>query len=238
MSERFFLESIPAPGESALLEGNEAHHLAHVVRAKPGMSIELFDGQGRECSAIILAVRKQNVELEITSRRQIDRELACKLTLAVALPKGDRQRWLIEKATELGVAQIIPLAAERSVAEATDGALERMRRYVIEASKQCGRNRLMHLTEPLSAAELLQTEEHHDLRLVAHPHFETSAPARAAWEFSTATSVVAAIGPEGGFTPGELDLFQTAQWRRLSLGPRILRVETAALAIAALVGCA
>src|SRR5205823_14535109 len=93
-------------------------------------------------------------ELSIIERREVSRELSFSLTLAVALPKGERQKWLIEKATELGVTRIVPLVTERGVAQPVESALDRLRRGVIEASKQCGRNRLMEIAQSKTASVL------------------------------------------------------------------------------------
>src|SRR5262245_53662296 len=144
MSERFFIAA-PITDEQAILDGPEAHHLAHVMRAQAGQTVTLFDGSGYEFVAEIKAISKREVQLTIVERREANRESPVKLTLAVALPKGERQRWLIEKAVELGVTGLIPVQTERGVAQPSETALERLRRGVIEASKQCGRNRLMEI---------------------------------------------------------------------------------------------
>src|SRR5262245_22015661 len=228
MSERFFVDS-PIRGEQAVLTGDEARHLAAVMRAKIGDEVILFDGSGAEFSARITALRKQAVELTIAERREISRELPMSLTLAVALPKGERQKWLVEKATELGVTRIVPLISERGVAQPTESALDRLRRAVIEASKQCGRNRLMEITAPAAAADYFSTASNTALRLIADPSGE---PLAAAGHLNH-SMIHAAIGPEGGFAPGELAAATSSGWQSVSLGPRILRVETAAVAIAA-----
>src|SRR5688500_2920803 len=132
MSERFFSNQ-PISGDRAELTGDEARHLTSVMRAKIGDEVVLFDGSGEEFSATVTTIRKNAVELAIAERREISRELPFSLTLAVALPKGDRQKWLVEKATELGVTRIVPLSTERGVAQPVDSALDRLRRSVIEA---------------------------------------------------------------------------------------------------------
>ena len=144
MSDRFF-SAAPITGDDAVLSGPEAHHLAHVMRAQVGEIVTLFDDSGQEFSARVRTIGKRDIELEVVERRDVNRESPVRLTLAVALPKGDRQRWLVEKAVELGVAELVPLETQRGVAQPSDAALERLRRSVIEASKQCGRNRLMEI---------------------------------------------------------------------------------------------
>jgi 16S rRNA (uracil1498-N3)-methyltransferase len=151
------------------------------------------------------------------------------LTLAVALPKGERQKWLVEKLTELGVARLVPLVADRGVAEATPAALERLRRGVIEACKQCGRSLLMEIGEP-ATLEDLAARHAECLRLVAHPDGGAVADAVAD---AGRQPICAAVGPEGGFTDDEIARAAGLGFHRVSLGPLILRVETAAIALAA-----
>lgn len=228
MSQRFFVETPIGDAAIARLIDAEAQHLAKVMRAKPGDEIVAFDGSGWEFVARIASLGKSWVELEIIERRQVDRELHHPLTLAVALPKGDRQKVLVEKLVELGVTRLIPLETEHGVAEATPSALIRLRRQVIEASKQCGRNRLMEIAEPLSLARLIDATRSDEERILAHP--SGSALPGLAPQGST----TAAVGPEGGFTDDEVAQAVAAGWKIASLGPRILRIETAAIALAAL----
>ncbi|HJN66231.1 MAG TPA: RsmE family RNA methyltransferase, partial [Pirellulales bacterium] len=133
MLHRFFSESPIAEG-SVQIAGAEAHHLLHVLRLGVGDEVMLFDGRGDEFRASIANVSRQEVECIVEERIAADRELAFDLTLGVALPKGDRQRWLVEKAVELGVTQIIPLRCDRSVVRGSDRPSERLQRAVIEAS--------------------------------------------------------------------------------------------------------
>src|SRR5436190_5899651 len=149
MSERFYSPH-PITAGCMMLDGPEAHHLLHVMRASVGDEVTLFDDSGAEFKATIETLRRTDAELRIIERREIDRELPFPLAVGVALPKGDRQKWLVEKLTELGVTTLVPLVTERSVAQPAASALERLRRAVIEAAKQCGRNRLMRITEPQS----------------------------------------------------------------------------------------
>src|SRR4029079_7838137 len=168
MSERFFI-SPPIAGERAVLTGDEARHLSAVMRAAVGDEVTLFDGSGAEFVARIAAIRKAAVELSIVARHEISRELPFAMTLAVALPKGERQKWLIEKATELGVTRLVPLITERGVAQPVESALDRLRRAVIEASKQCGRNLLMEIAAPQRVTDFFRNSSLVNYRLLAHP---------------------------------------------------------------------
>jgi 16S rRNA (uracil1498-N3)-methyltransferase len=226
MSHRCF-SAAPVSGDRATLDGSEAHHLLHVLRAAPGMPATLFDGSGCEFDAEVTACGRSTVELAVLARREVDRELGFSLTLGVPLPKGDRQRWIVEKAVELGVTRLVPLRTERTVA-AGDKAGDKLDRYVIEASKQCGRNRLMEIAEPQAWGEWLAAPRD-TRRLIADP----TGDAIQAVDLSQGRSTFAAVGPEGGLTASELATARAAEWEIVSLGPRILRIETAAVALAA-----
>jgi 16S rRNA (uracil1498-N3)-methyltransferase len=233
MSDRFFVEP-PLSGHAVSLRGSEAHHLIHVMRARPGDGVTLFDGTGVEFTAQIERVGRTRVDLAVLSSRAVDRELPLELSLIVALPKGDRRKWLVEKAVELGVGRIIPLKTARSVAQPGPKTLERLRRVVIEASKQCGRNRLMGIASPRRWNEFLTKRRQMSLRVLAHPHGRDqradTIPTAAA-----AGPVSVAVGPEGGFTDEEVSSAVAAGWQRVDLGPRTLRVETAAIFVTAIV---
>ena len=238
MSNRFFIET-PITADSATLSGSEAHHLLHVMRAKPGDQVTLFDGTGSEFTATVARLGRSEVELTVDARHEISRELPTPLTLAVALPKGDRQKWLIEKATELGVTRLIPLITERGVAQPVDKAIERLKRSVIEASKQCGRNVLMQIDSPQRFADLaIRDPEQNLLRVIAHPGGMPLSGIKQIQVHATNPSagLLAAIGPEGGFTDEEITLSEAHHWHKVSLGPTILRIETAALTLAAWAG--
>ena len=155
------------------------------------------------------------------------------LVVGVSLPKGDRQKWLVEKLTELGVTTLVPLVTERGVAQPTASALDRLRRSVIEAAKQCGRNRLMKIAEPQAWTEYLSQHPsgNQSRRLVAH----FGGLPLSSIDFTQAIETHLAIGPEGGFTDDEIAAATAAGWQIVDLGPRILRVETAAIALAAVV---
>src|SRR4051795_12399718 len=125
MSERFF-SPYPISGGGMMLDGPEAHHLLHVMRAAVGDEVTLFDGSGAEFRATVQTLRRTDAELRIIERREVDRELPFELMVGVALPKGDRQKWLVEKLTELGVTALVPLITERCVAPPPTTVLDRL----------------------------------------------------------------------------------------------------------------
>ena len=171
MSDRYFVDEPISPGR-VVLAGPEAHHLIHVMRAAPGMRVVLFDGSGAEFPAVVHQVGRNEVELSVVSREEVNRELPVEVTLGVALPKGDRQKWLVEKAVELGVTRIVPLRTQRGVAQPVEQALVRLRRSVVEASKQCGRNRLLQIDQPQGWSDFVADAADVPCRLLAHPQPE------------------------------------------------------------------
>jgi 16S rRNA (uracil1498-N3)-methyltransferase len=233
MSQRFFSER-PIHGGEVTIGGPEAHHLLHVLRASVGQPVTLLDGTGREFQARIVQCGRREVRLQVESTATVSREPSLAIHLAAALPKGERQRWLVEKAVELGVTVLTPLGTERGVAQPNSAALERLRRTVVEATKQCGRTRLMQVAEPvdvldhLAAPSSAQSDE--TLAICAHPGGQNELPPAG----PSVRTVQLVVGPEGGFTDAEVAAARRHGWRVVQLGPRILRVETAAIALAAL----
>lgn len=229
MAERFYTPDALSPGECRL-EGPEAHHLVAVRRFAPGDRITVFNGDGNEYAAEIARVGKKSVVVNVLSAARVDRELPFPLVIASAVPKGDRADYLIEKLTELGVSRFVPLVATRSVVIPKESVVTKFGRAVIEASKQCGRNRLMTIDSPLDWSAFLARVGFPTERILLHPSASESR-----WSTSAATGIVAAIGPEGGFTDDEIAAAVGVGWRVVSLGPRVLRVETAATVVASLI---
>ena len=229
MSERFFTTMPPVGGRTSL-EGDEARHLTRVLRAKVGDTVSLFDGKGHEWPARVTAIGRDRVELDAGEPQTDAPPLGVRLTLAVALPKGDRQKWMVEKLTELGAARLVPIKTTRGVAEATASAQTRLERVVIEACKQCGRNTLMEIASGRPLERLLAEVPAGACVMIAHPG---GRPLAADIVPPTATEIIGLVGPEGGFTDEELCMADRAGVIRVSLGPHILRVETAAIALAA-----
>jgi 16S rRNA (uracil1498-N3)-methyltransferase len=227
MAERFYVNSPLMPGPVDLT-GPQAHHLAVVCRLRPGDSVCLFNGDGRQYPALVESVQKKHIALTVTRAESPQRELPLPLEIAVVLPKGDRATFLVEKLTELGVSRLVPLRTVRSVVHPGDGKIERLNRVVIEASKQCGRNMLMQVEAMMDWEDYCRRGELPTERIMAHLSAE-SGP----WTASGKGPLAFAVGPEGGFTDEEATLALRQGWRMVSLGPRVLRVETAAIALAA-----
>ncbi len=233
MAERFYVNCELKPG-LVLVHGAEAHHLAVVCRLRRGDAVCLFNGDGHQYPARIESVGRREVELEVLAVESPTRELPFCLEVAAPLPRGDRAAFLLEKLTELGVASFTPLRTARSVVHPRETKLDKLQRHVIEASKQCGRNVLLEVRPMAEWSAFCRAAELPPRRVLAHPGGERDKRDKTSPDPFSHT--VAAVGPEGGFTDEEVALALAAGWRLLDLGPRILRVETAAIALALLFG--
>lgn len=219
-----------------VLDRDESHHLTRVRRAGLGKSIEAFDGQGQAWLCRLVDDHKNAAVLEVLHLVLPDQQQPRpEICIGTAVPKGDRFDWIIEKATEMGVARLVPLHCARSVVEPRSTKLERLRRNVVEACKQCGRNDLMTIEDPLDLAAFVALPTEGDLAVYgdrggsAFANFaKTSQPPR----------IFVAIGPEGGWDDAERSLMQARGWLPLGLGPFILRVETAVVAASAAIHAA
>jgi len=227
VSQRFYCPTPPVDGLFRL-DPDESRHLTRVCRKGVDDVVELFDGKGFATAARVVVASKDAVQLQAEGPPIAEPPSACSVEIGAAVPKGDRFDWLVEKAVELGVDRVVPLATERSVVDPRGSKLDRLRRTIVEASKQSGRSRLMHLADPEPLASFLARAE--GLRLVAHP----SGVSFEFWPVVAAGSLVRlVIGPEGGLTDEEVETARSLGWTPVRLAGPILRVETAALAGAA-----
>lgn len=225
MADRFYLNSVLSAG-AIVLEGAEAHHLGAVRRLRPGDRVCLFNGDGHEYPARVQSVGRRQVALEVLGQESPVRELGFRLEIAAPMPKGDRAQFLIEKLTELGVTRFIPLRTQRSTVHPGEARREKWERYVIEASKQCGRNVLMKVEELADWENWHGCGDLPPMKIMADLG-EPPLPR------CPGQDQVCAVGPEGGFTPQEVEQARAAGWQLTGLGARVLRVETAALLLAA-----
>jgi 16S rRNA (uracil1498-N3)-methyltransferase len=239
--------------DTAALHGDQARHLSRVLRAQPGMEFDVVAG-GRAWLARIAAIERDSVQFTLV--RELETTPTVPVTLLLSIFKFDRMEWAIEKAVELGASRIVPVLAERTekhLAQAADKRVERWRRIGLEAAKQSRRSDLPEIADPARVLEILSTGE--PAGTAGDPAGQTAAPPLRILlseveedqpllrildkEISAAgREILLAIGPEGGWTPAELALFTGAGWHSASLGPRILRVETAAIAALAIVNAA
>ena len=243
MAERYYWpndraqQRIIKPGDRAELSGDEAHHLTRVMRQKTGDTVVLFDGNGCEFSAKIIETRKSLVTLTVLDVRQVDTESARRVSIATSLPKGDRQKWLVEKLTELGCHRLIPLRTEHAVAQCSEQVLDRLQRQVLEATKQCNRSQLMAISSEKNIADCTQ-DDGDFVGLIAHPLSDGDfgqLPLSELAQIVLPKRVLILIGPEGGFTADEVEQAVELGFRPIDLGPRILRVETAAVMMTSII---
>lgn len=225
---RIFTSQPLAPHCQVQLEPAPSQHLVRVLRLSPGDAITLFDGDGGEYPARILAVGKKVVRAETAVLLERDIESPLSLHLGIAVSRGDRMDWIVQKATELGVAEISPLFSERTevrlAGERLAKKLRHWRLVAISACEQCGRNRLPAINPPRTLRDWL-TGVDAERRFVLHHRAD-----RMEGGGHTPQTVALLVGPEGGLSGEEIDAAHAQDFESLQLGPRVLRTETAPLA--------
>jgi 16S rRNA (uracil1498-N3)-methyltransferase len=243
---RVYVDHDLSAGSTVDLAPDTGSHLAKVLRARSGDELVLFNGDGREFSGAIETVRGSRVSATIGAARLVDRESPFKATLVQCVPRGDRMDFIVQKATELGVARIVPVLSQRSVVRLDDAQSvskqAHWRAVAVSACEQCGRNRLPVIETPQLLLNYLGALPPDDgtpgaeRRWVLEPGhaYRAGSEARAADAGAAIVAAQIAIGPEGGFAPDELEAFQLTAFSRLGLGPRVLRTETAAIAAVAI----
>lgn len=228
---RFFFDPNQETGDRILLIGSEARHITTVLRMQPGTEVELFNGRGTIIRGEVLQVTSREVIIHVRSRRT-QHESATPLTLAQAMLKGKKMDFLIQKATELGIHTFIPLIT-RYCEKRVHGKqqLDRWQRIMFEACKQCRRPIPMQIKEPVSIERLPLSQ---NSNLIMPWEDEDSRPISPALLHDNQPTLLL-IGPEGGFHPNEVSLARNLSFCTVSLGPRILRAETAALAATSII---
>ena len=242
---RFHVAPGAAGGPVVTLPEPEAHHAARVLRLQPGDRVTVLDGAGQQLDCEVHTVTKHVVTLTVRKRVHVP-PLPYQLTLLAAVPKGRLMEDIVEKATELGAARIVPVLTERTVVHLEgDGAAAKVAKWrhtAVEAIKQCGSAWLPRVEPPVTLAHFLEGGESFDLMLVASLHGGARPPRELIRQSMAAqgrspTSVAVWIGPEGDFTPAELAALAAAGAKSMTLGPLVLRCATAAIAALAVVGC-
>ena len=217
---RFYTPDFRQP----VLSADEAHHAVHVLRLKVGDTLNVFDGRGQEAQCRL----GEAGQLTILQRSSTP-ALAVRITLAQAIPKKNMDL-IVQKATELGVAAIVPLISERTAVQIDDDSkkVQRWRDIALDACKQCGNNWLPEIQTPRKACDFIEKPGAFDLKLIASLQPDAK-PLKSILSDSSLRSVLILVGPEGDFTPAELSAAKSAGCLPLSLGPLVLRAETAAL---------
>ncbi len=240
---RFYIPADKWDPQNLILSGDEAHHCFDVMRGKAGDRIIAFNGEGFEAEAEILSADKRNATLKTLHIAETSKPLTA-ITLGQAIPKGKNMDLIIQKATELGVSRIVPLLSARTVVQLDRGDLEKKRqkwqRVAIEACKQCGQNWLPTVETPVNV-DAFTKQRNDGFRLIAAISPEArslkaiTAGIRNGSEPRPETATLL-IGPEGDFTPAEMSQAAAEGFESLSLGPIILRSETAAIYALSIVG--
>ena len=211
------------------LPADQAHHVRDVLRMAVGDDLELFDAAGGTAAGRVAVMASDGVAVDVAAVAAAARP-AVSLTVAAAVPKGDRADWMVEKLSELGVARFVPLAAERSVVlPGGRNKAERWERLAVESAKQCRRAGVMVVDPVTPLAAVLGGP--------AGWVLSTTGDASPVAAMAVPPELTVLVGPEGGWTAGESDRCAAAGWAAVSLGRTVLRVETAAVAVAAVVGC-
>ena len=240
---RFYLSPEHGDPSALTLRGTEAHHARDVLRMKSGSRLVVFNGRGREVTAEVVDVTRGEVRLRKLHETETP-PLRCRITLAQAIPKGKNMDLIVQKAVEIGAAEIAPLISERTIVDLDKKEAEqkqaKWQQVAIEAAKQCGQNWLptVHapkkLKEFFASPETIASPARTDFRLIGSLQPDAIHLKKILTDYSDQhrdrpKNVLMLVGPEGDFTPAELALAKTNGCLPITLGPIILRVETAAI---------
>jgi RNA methyltransferase, RsmE family len=229
---RFFLPPSEWNAPSPALDAGESHHALDVLRLGEGERVVVFDGEGSEATAQIVSTEGKRAHLKVLARSK-SQPLPCALTLAQAVPKGKNMDFIIQKSVELGAARIAPLLSDRTIVQLDAEEAEKKRRKwhetALEACKQCGQNRIPEILPPRSVKAFLESGDRYDLMLIASLQPDARKIKAVLAEHPAPRSACVLVGPEGDFTPAELALAKSHGCHPVTLGPIILRTETAAM---------
>jgi 16S rRNA (uracil1498-N3)-methyltransferase len=236
---RFFVEGEPLQVGERLVTGKKAHHLTRVLRLGVGEPVVLFDGSGREFPAEILEVGRQLIRFKVSAGKRVDRESPLSLMLALGLCRPSVMDLIVQKVTELGVNEIVPLQTERAqrwlTGEKDLARIKRWGRIAQEAARQSGRNVVPHIWPLIDFPQLLQQTEDTELKLFCWEGEEKKNLRQALQVKGRVRQACVLVGPEGGFSAREAEEAASAGFQSISLGGRTLRTETAAIVVIGLI---
>lgn len=225
---RSYVDAVLAVGATVALPENASVHLLRVLRMGLGDACVVFNGDGADYEARIVTLGKRGAEVEVMARREVGNESPLRITLAQAIARGEKMDWVLQKATELGVAAIVPIITERTEVKLDAERGEKRRQHwcgvIAAACEQSGRTRLPELATPKTLSDWLVTVA------AAGWYLDPDAQAGLRDIDANAMALTLVIGPEGGLGERDLAMLRTAGFRGLRLGPRVLRTETAGLA--------
>jgi len=235
--DNFFTKPQNIYGDTLILEGDEFFHCIRVSRNKRGDVIGVIDGKGKEYICTIQKISKDKAECRIERTSIKPREPFCEITLIQSLIKGERFEFVIEKAVELGVSELIPVTTERTIPKPGIRKINRWNKIALSALKQCGGSVLPKIKEVLSFQEALKKTDSANLKLIAFKSENSKQIDKVLNEvrFSGKPKIAIAIGPEGDFTSSEIDSAVTSSFIPVSLGDRRLRSETASIIAAGII---
>jgi len=227
---RFSVKENQINNDKAVITGSDFKHIVKVLRLKAGDEITLFDANSTEYYGKIREIGKIDIIVDIQRRQIVKTESPIDITLLQGLPKGDKMDYVIEKATELGVRKVVPVITERSQIRQSDRKT-RWERIALEASKQCGRTKPTVIENTLKFEEAIKIYAKSELPIILHVDYEVSAKSYIKNSLQAPQNIVLFVGPEGGFTDNEVLLGNKMGFISLGLGPRVLRTETASVAV-------
>lgn len=227
---RFPVDEHMISDETVTVTGSDYKHIVRVLRLRVGDQITMFDSRSREYDCVIEAVGKREVRAAIKKTRTVNTDPVLNITLMQGLARGDKMDYIVEKATELGVSRIVPVVTERSQIRET-AKTGRWERIAVSASKQCGRTRPPEIENTLSFQEALNLSNNSELLIILHANTEGKLKEVIKKSLQNTTNIILFIGPEGGFSKEEILLASEIGFLPLGLGPRVLRTETASLAV-------
>jgi len=234
----YLIQSESIQNNRIILTGDLAHHLRDVLRFEAGDTVDLVDEKQGRYHTELTQVTKEKIIANILQKVKNTAPLGPSLFLAQAVLKGDKMDWVVQKATELGVSTILPVVTERTIArpraEREAHHLDRWHKIAKEASQQCGRSDVPAVRTVVSLDELLKNPPDVSLKLVPWEREQEPALKAVLQNLEKENSVMILIGPEGGLSASEIEKTRKAGWISVSLGPRILRAETAGLAVLAI----
>ena len=237
---QFFVEDEQIANDLVIIEGSDVNHIRNVLRMKCGEKVRISSTSGRNFFGTIDRIAENVVEVCITEETALDTELPCRICLFQGLPKSDKMELIIQKAVELGVYEVIPVAMKNCVMKLDEkkakSKITRWQAIAESAAKQSKRSLIPEIRMPVTYKEAAAMAAEMDVRLVPYENERGMAATKEAVEqIKKGQSIAVFIGPEGGFAPEEIALVQN-QMNLISLGKRILRTETAGLAALAILG--
>jgi len=226
---RVYVDEELAIGQRLTVEGSAGNHIVRVLRSRVGDELTLFNGRGGEYGALIDEIRRDTVQVSVREHRAAERESAFRLTLAQGISRGERMDWVVQKATELGVARIVPVFTERSVVSLDERQaakkIQHWRGIAVAACEQCGRNVVPEIAAPVTLYGLLESPAGGGISLLLSP----TAQQRIVDIAGSPEGATVLIGPEGGLAQVEHDAALRSGFTAVRMGPRVLRTETAAV---------